>query len=79
MALPIHGRHREDIGRDDFLSLGATVGLRARAVERALDELCGRVDAWIDDLESLPFDVGILRKLRRAIDYRRERLWGGPR
>lgn len=76
MALPVHGRHREDIGREDFLELGAAVGLRGRAVERALDELCERVDAWIDDVSGLPFDVAVLRKLRRAIEYRRERLRG---
>ena len=74
MALPINGRHREDIGRADFLALGASAGLRGRAVERALDELCERVGAWIDDISNLPFDVAVLRKLRRAVEYRRERL-----
>ena len=39
MALTINGRRREDIGRADFIALGEAVGLRARAVERALDEL----------------------------------------
>jgi hypothetical protein len=77
MALLIHGRQREDIGRADFLALGAAAGLRARAVERALDGLCERVDAWIDDLPRVPFDVALLRKLRRAIEVRRERLRGG--
>lgn len=41
MALSIHGRRREDIGRADFVALGAAVGVSARAVERALDELFG--------------------------------------
>ncbi|HUP52432.1 MAG TPA: hypothetical protein VM198_08145 [Longimicrobiales bacterium] len=36
-----------------------------------------RVDLWIDDVSSLPFDERRRTKLRRAIDYRRARL--GPR
>jgi serine/threonine-protein kinase HipA len=76
MALPINGRHREDIGRADFIALGEAVGLRARAVERALDELRGRVEIWIADLDTLPFDERRIHKLRRAIEYRRDRLAG---
>jgi serine/threonine-protein kinase HipA len=76
MALTINGRDREDIGRTDFLALGTAVGLRPRAVERALDELCKRVDLWIDDVSTLPFDERRCTKLRRAIEYRRARL--GP-
>jgi serine/threonine-protein kinase HipA len=45
MALTIGGRSKEDIGRTDFLALGAAVGLKPRAVARALDELCERADA----------------------------------
>lgn len=76
MALTINGRRREDIGRDDFIALGKAVGLRARAVERAMDEIRERVDLWIDDLETLPFDLRRIHKLRRAIEYRRMRLAG---
>jgi len=64
----------EDIGRADFIALGTHVGVRAPAVERALDELCERVDLWIDELVDLPFDEGTLRKLRRATEDRRARL-----
>lgn len=74
MALTLNGKQREDIGRGDFIALGAAVGVRAPAVERALDELCQGVSTWIDDLGELPFDPGILGKLRRAIEYRRDRL-----
>ncbi|HSW27946.1 MAG TPA: HipA domain-containing protein [Longimicrobiales bacterium] len=74
MALPVNGRHREDIGRADFLALGAHVGLRPRAVERALDELCERADLWIGDMDQLPFDERVLHKLHRAVEYRRERV-----
>lgn len=74
MALTLNGKGKEDIVREDFVALGRTVGIRAPAVEHALDELCEAVALWIDELASLPFDPGLLRKLRRAIEYRRERL-----
>lgn len=74
MALTINGRRREDIGREDFVALGAAVGVSRRAVERALDELCNRVNLWIDELPGLPFNEGQLVKLRRAVEYRRARL-----
>ncbi|MDZ7780559.1 MAG: hypothetical protein U5R14_11610 [Gemmatimonadota bacterium] len=77
MALPINERTREDIGRRDFLALGAAVGLKPRAVSRALDELCHRVDSWIDGLADLPFDERRLIKLRRSVEYRRGRLVEG--
>lgn len=74
MALTVNGHRREDIGRADFVALGEAVGVRARAVERALDELCDGVALWIDDLGELPFDAERLTRLRRAIEYRRNRL-----
>ena len=76
MALTLNGKSKEDIGRADFIALGAKVGVRERAVERALDELCAAVALWIDELPELPFEEGLLRKLRRAIEYRRGRLTG---
>lgn len=76
MALSLNGRTRENIGRRDFLAVGETLGLRAPPVERMLNELSASVDRWIDDLAQLPFDNGKLLKLRRAIDYRRERVAG---
>ncbi len=74
MALSLNGRDREDIGRADFVALGAAVGLRTRAVERALDELCERVPGWIDELDTLPFDARVIHKLRRAVEYRARRV-----
>jgi serine/threonine-protein kinase HipA len=74
MALPINGRDRENIGRRDFMALGESVGLRPRAVERALDRLCERAALWIPDLASLPFDEQRRDELRRAVEYRRKRL-----
>ncbi len=56
MALSINGRIREDLERAEFIALGGAVGLRTRAVERAMDELRERVDLWIGHLDTLPFD-----------------------
>jgi serine/threonine-protein kinase HipA len=74
MALSINGRHRENIGRGDFKALGEAVGLRPRAVDRALDELRARVDLWLGGLDTLPFDGRRIHKLLKAIEYRRDRL-----
>jgi serine/threonine-protein kinase HipA len=74
MALSVNGKVREDIGRGDFLELGAAAGLRPRAVERMLDEICDHTELWTDGIADLPFDSGVLHKLRRAIEYRRDRL-----
>ena len=74
VALTLNGKGKEDIVREDFVALGRVVGVRAPAVERALDELCEGVSLWIDELAELPFDGGVLRKLRRAIEYRRDQL-----
>ncbi len=76
MALSINGRRKEDIGRADLLALGASVGLRPRGIERALDELCESVELWIGDVTALPFDPGVTAKLARAISYRQARLRG---
>lgn len=74
MALSLNGRTREDIGRADFLALGEAVGVRRRAVEGALDRLVGAVERWVEELDRLPFDAGVIQTLRRAIEYRRDRL-----
>jgi serine/threonine-protein kinase HipA len=78
MALTLNGKSKEDVGREDFIALGRVVGVRTPAVERALDELCEGVGLWIDELAGLPFDPGLLRKLRHSIEYRRERLGRRP-
>lgn len=76
MALQIQGRDREDIGRKDFLALGEECGVRAKAVERVLDELVGKMPTWRDRLEELPFDARTVHKLRKACSYRADRLRG---
>ena len=74
MALTIDGKRQEDIGRASFLALGASVGLPARAVDRLLTDLLAASDGWIDRLDELPFDERRIHKLRRAVQYRRDRL-----
>ena len=36
-----------------------------------------RVDSWVTALDDLPFDSGIITKLRRVVEYRRRRLAPG--
>jgi serine/threonine-protein kinase HipA len=74
LALPIGGKLDERIGRDDFVALGALLGVPARAVQHVLDDLTSSVDGWLPGLATLPFDGRILHKLRRAVEYRRARL-----
>ncbi len=74
MALSLNGRTRENIGRGDFLALAEAVQVRPRAVETALDALVEGVAGWVAELDQLPFDTGKIRKFRRAIEYRRDRL-----
>ena len=73
-ALSIGGKTDERIGRSDFVALGESVAVRARATERTLSELIDRTDDWLPHLDELPFDARTLHQLRRAIEYRRERL-----
>jgi len=74
MALSIGGRSGGDFGADDFVSLGAWLGVPDRAVRRVLSDLRDRVDSWLVALDELPFDAGRIRKLRRVVEYRRRRL-----
>ena len=74
MALPMNGKTDDSIGRADFVALGESVGVRARATERVLTELVERVEVWLAGLDELSFDDRILHKLRRTIEYRWARL-----
>ena len=74
MALSIGGATDERLGRADFVALGEGVGVPSRATEKLLDDLVGRVELWLPDLDALPFDARTTHKLRRAIEYRRDRL-----
>jgi serine/threonine-protein kinase HipA len=76
MALSIHGKDRDDIGRRDFLALGTECGVPPKATERVLDELLAAAPAWIDQLDQLPFDARRIHQLRKACRYRARRLQG---
>ncbi len=79
MALPIGGKEREDIGRRDFLTLGAACGVPPKAVERVLDELLEAMPDWLTRLGELPFDDRTLHQLDKACRYRGKRLQGAKR
>lgn len=74
MALSLGGKSREDIGRSDFVDLGALLGLPERAVARVLDELVAGLERWEPRLGELPFDELRIDELRRAVRFRRDRL-----
>lgn len=74
MALTICGKDRENIGRGDFVELGAQCGVPPRATTRVLDELLAASPAWLDRLGELPFDERRLHKLRRTCLLRASRL-----
>lgn len=74
MALTINARAGSDFSDSDFVSLGGTLGVSERAVRRVLRELTDRVEWWLPDLPSLPYNRGQISKLRRVIEFRRQRL-----
>jgi serine/threonine-protein kinase HipA len=76
MAMSIGGRMGGDFGAADFVELGRSLQVPSRATHAVLQELADRVDQWLPDLDSLPFNAGKLNKLRRVIRYRQSRL--GP-
>jgi serine/threonine-protein kinase HipA len=76
MALSVGGLRAEDITRKTFIEFGESVGVRPAATEGVLDGLCERSELWVARVAELPFDERRLIKLKRAIEYRRDRLSG---
>jgi len=74
MAMSINGRSGSDFGASDFVRLGAGLGVPERAVRRSLGDMNERADAWLADLDELPFDAGMIKKLRRVVAHRRKRI-----
>lgn len=74
MAMSIGGRSGGDFGAADFVELGTRLSVPERAVRRVLADLNDRAEAWLADLDTLPFDPGNIRKLRRVIAHRRKRI-----
>jgi hypothetical protein len=40
------------------------------AVRRTVTELIERADLWLPDIDQLPFDTGVLAKVKRVINHR---------
>ncbi len=57
-----------------FVALGVAIGLPERAAARAVRETAEAATAWLDDVESLPFDAGVNKKLTRVIAHRQRLL-----
>ena len=74
MALSMEGRRDGNLTGRRFVALGSALGLTDRAARRAVTETAAAVDGWIDELDQLPFDVGVVRKLERVIRHRRDQL-----
>src|SRR5262249_9399927 len=70
MALSIDGRRDADISGARFIALGAALDLRARPARRIVDGVAAAADAWIDELDGLPFDKRTIHKLKRVVAYR---------
>ncbi|HSK24814.1 MAG TPA: HipA domain-containing protein [Egicoccus sp.] len=74
MALSIDGRIREDVTWRSFVAAADAVGVPERAVRRMLADLTERVDRWLPDLDSLPFDERRRHRLARLVADRRTKL-----
>lgn len=75
LALSIDGRRDGNLTAARFIALGAALDLPEKAARRAITETATAVDAWIDDLASLPFDQGVVHQLRRVIANRQRLLF----
>ncbi len=67
MALRVDGDRDGNLTGRRFVALGSALGLPERAARRALTETTAAVDEWIDEVDELPFDVGVVRKLKRVV------------
>ena len=74
MAMSIGARSGGDFGAADFLQLALRLAVPERAARRVLAELNDRADTWLAELDTLPFDPGKIKKLRRVIAHRRKRI-----
>ncbi|WP_166355741.1 type II toxin-antitoxin system HipA family toxin [Phytoactinopolyspora limicola] len=74
LAMPIGGRRDAGLPASSFVDLGRAVGVPERASRRLFAEIADRVDGWLPDLDQLPFDAGVIKKLRRVVERRRATL-----
>ena len=66
-----------ELGGGDFVTLAASLDVPPAATRTLLTDLTDRVDLWLEDIATLPFDRSARAKLRRTIERRRERLRTG--
>ena len=76
LALRVAGKNDGNITGRRYVELGKTLGLTDRAARRAVRETADAVDGWIDEVDELPFDIAVLRKLKRVITRRQRLLLG---
>ena len=77
MALTVGGKRDGNIPRGHWVALGMRLGLPERAAQRTVDRVATAVDAWIGDLEALPFDRGRITKLTKVVRSRQQKLLRG--
>lgn len=73
LALCVGGKNGGNIGCCTYVELGREPGLPASLAARAVLETANAFDTWIAELDELPVDGGLVRKLTRVV-RRRQRL-----
>lgn len=74
MALSVDGRRDENITGPRFVALGAAIGLPERAARRVVDRIAASADAWLDGVDSLPFDKRKVHRFKRVVANRQRML-----
>jgi serine/threonine-protein kinase HipA len=70
LALPIAGKIRKQLSWRMLRSLGETVGIPSRLAADVVREQVKAANIWIEELDQLPFDVHMIRNLRRLLRAR---------
>ncbi|WP_291382191.1 HipA domain-containing protein [Demequina sp.] len=74
LALSLNGRRDGNISGAHFVALAERLGVRSRAARAVLGRVADSADAWIGELDALPFERGIVHKLARVVRHRQELL-----
>lgn len=74
MALSLAGSRDSNLPGRRFVTLGATLGLPEKAAIRVVRETASSAERWLDDLSEIPFDIGVINKLKRVIRRRQSLL-----
>lgn len=77
LALSVNGRRDGNISGAHFCALAESLGVRPRAAHAIIGRVADSADAWLGELDQLPFDGGIVHKLARVIRHRQELLRQG--